>query len=306
MRRPVRLCFRFLLSYILISCQGDPGPSGMSHLPGDLAPPEVSIIVPRSGTRVAERVRVEVNAFDDTGIKKLHFWINGIRADSQFTPLVPNRLYQWDLTSLSEGKLWLEVEAVDSSGIKSLSPPLLVIKVPNDSLMQRDTLSYFFTESSVIEFKLPPDSGRAVAGLGVRFTPLHPCRVRSLAVKVKRKEAWAGKTLYLDLYTWEQAENRPDSLLSRKVVILRPSLEGGDYLSWEVKSLGAGIAMEGEFFIGVILAESSQGDSITVMSDRGLWKTGHGYIYHPQGYWQTPQDVRLPPINPLIYAVVDY
>lgn len=294
----------FLLGYFLISCQGDQGPSGVSHLPTDLAPPEISIIVPRSGTRIAERVRVEVNAVDDTGIKEVHFWINGIRADSQFTPLVPNRLFLWDLSPLPEGRLWLEAEAIDSSGAKSLSSPSLVVKIPNDSLNRRDTLFYFLTESPAIEYKLPQDSGRTIAGLGVRFTPLHPCRVRSLALKVKRKEAWAGRPLYLDLYRW--AENRPDSLLSRKVVILRPSLEGGDYLSWEVKSLGAGIEMEGEFFVGVTLAESAAGDSIIVMSDRGLWKTGHGYIYHPQGFWQSPKDGGLPPINPLIYAVVDY
>lgn len=294
-----------LLLGLLLSCQGDPGPAGVSHLPNDITPPEVVIILPKANARVGEEARVEIRASDDTGLSTIHFRVDGELQSHRFDPLASGRLYRWDLSGLAWGEHWLEVSAFDTRGKQGQSTPLRIFKVPPDSLPTRDTLFYFSDEHFLVEFRYPPDSSQVVTGWGVRFTPQMPCRVRSLAIKVKRKEAWSGYPLYLDLYTL--SDNRPDSLLTRKVVILRPSIESGDYTSWEAKSLGSpGIPIESEFFVGVMLPEGAQGDSITLFTDRGLWNSDHTLVYHRDGYWTTPAQLRLPPLNPLIYAVVDY
>jgi hypothetical protein len=80
----------------------------------DTEAPTVSITEPADGATVAGTVQVLAQAFDNTGIEKVTFGIDGAWAGRDFTPP-----YTWDSSTHPNGVAKLQAVAFDLAGNKT-------------------------------------------------------------------------------------------------------------------------------------------------------------------------------------------
>jgi subtilisin len=96
--------------------------------PADTTPPSVSLTAPADGAKVSGTVTLSANASDNTGVKEVRFYVNGVLVGTDTTS--PYSV-SWDSTSVPEGDNYtIQAEAYDAAGNKGTSASRTV-KVAN-------------------------------------------------------------------------------------------------------------------------------------------------------------------------------
>ncbi len=90
----------------------------------DITYPQGTIVNPASGSTVNGVVDIEVNVFDNIGVSKVNFFING---DSSFCDTIPPYNYNWDTTLENEDQNHIiNIDVIDLSGNKTSLYPVAV------------------------------------------------------------------------------------------------------------------------------------------------------------------------------------
>ena len=90
----------------------------------DITYPQGTIVTPASGSTVNGVVDIEVNVFDNIGISKVNFFING---DSLFCDTIPPYNYNWDTTQENENQNHtINIDVIDLSGNQTSLYPIAV------------------------------------------------------------------------------------------------------------------------------------------------------------------------------------
>ena len=90
----------------------------------DITYPQGTIVTPASGSTVNGVVDIEVNVFDNIGISKVNFFING---DSLFCDTIPPYNYNWDTTQENEDQNHtINIDVIDLSGNQTSLYPIAV------------------------------------------------------------------------------------------------------------------------------------------------------------------------------------
>jgi len=90
----------------------------------DITYPQGTIVAPASGSTVNGIVEIEVNVFDNIGISKVNFFING---DSSFCDTIPPYKYSWDTNLENENQNHtINIDVVDLSGNQTSLYPVAV------------------------------------------------------------------------------------------------------------------------------------------------------------------------------------
>ena len=90
----------------------------------DITYPQGTIVTPASGSTVNGVVDIEVNVFDNIGISKVNFFING---DSLFCDTIPPYNYNWDTTQENENQNHtINIDVIDLSGNQTSLYPVAV------------------------------------------------------------------------------------------------------------------------------------------------------------------------------------
>ena len=90
----------------------------------DITYPQGTIVTPASGSIVNGVVDIEVNVFDNIGISKVNFFING---DSLFCDTIPPYNYNWDTTQENEDQNHtINIDVIDLSGNQTSLYPIAV------------------------------------------------------------------------------------------------------------------------------------------------------------------------------------
>ena len=90
----------------------------------DITYPQGTIVTPASGSTVNGVVNIEVNVFDNIGISKVNFFING---DSLFCDTIPPYKYDWDTTLENENQNHtINIDVIDLSGNQTSLYPISV------------------------------------------------------------------------------------------------------------------------------------------------------------------------------------
>ena len=90
----------------------------------DITYPQGTIVTPASGSTVNGVVDIEVNVFDNIGVSKVNFFING---DSLFCDTIPPYNYNWDTTQENENQNHtINIDVIDLSGNQTSLYPIAV------------------------------------------------------------------------------------------------------------------------------------------------------------------------------------
>ena len=90
----------------------------------DITYPQGTIVTPASGSTVNGVVDIGVNVFDNIGISKVNFFING---DSLFCDTIPPYNYNWDTTQENENQNHtINIDVIDLSGNQTSLYPVAV------------------------------------------------------------------------------------------------------------------------------------------------------------------------------------
>lgn len=93
-----------------LACKGSKNP-----LPPDIDPPNVSIVTPVDGSTVFEKTTIRALATDNTGIKSLELWVDGILEPGSADTTEPYE-FLWDTTIYPDNSLHsISVRAFDTS-----------------------------------------------------------------------------------------------------------------------------------------------------------------------------------------------
>jgi subtilisin family serine protease len=96
----------------------------ISNAPGTI-PPVVNIVSPTDGSNISANVSVEVIATDDTGVRLVELYVDGVLAGS--SKRAPFSL-RWSTRKASAGPHFLQCKAYDAQGNVGTSPIVTVVK----------------------------------------------------------------------------------------------------------------------------------------------------------------------------------
>lgn len=80
--------------------------------PKDTNPPALSIISPQNGSTISGMIEILVSAWDESGISKIEFYING---NLKATDFEYPHVYRWNTRSVKDGWYWITVKAYDNT-----------------------------------------------------------------------------------------------------------------------------------------------------------------------------------------------
>lgn len=141
-----------LLFWLLIGCQGEPGPDGVGFEGQDFISPSVIVTSPSYGTKVyGDTLHFEAAAVDTMGevngeIDRVEFFVNGSSlmdtanqtvAEASSPPFAVDWVFQ--RAGTPTGVLLLQARAYDDQGNLGISPGVLILRKPASGL---DTLAY--------------------------------------------------------------------------------------------------------------------------------------------------------------------
>jgi len=292
---------------VLVGCEGDPGLHGVSLLGDDLQAPTVELVLPPAGERVYDQVAVEAHVIDDGSVSQVEFLVDGAAsAGVGLTVSDPPWQATWDCRGLLTGPHTLQAAARDSSGKSGLSPMVLVYKVDAGEPPAKDTLRFYdpVGEGEVV-WRLP-DSLGMFAGYGTRFTTDRPCTLKAFLVKIKRDTSWEGTQVLFDIRSSQGGRPSGQPLFHEEFDGIQMPLRQGTSGWFRFPKHGSlGVAVSGDFYVLVTLAEERTGDTLAVFSDLGIWRNWHGVVLR-DGEWREFAAGPRTAYNPLIYAIVEY
>ncbi len=204
----VEVAIVILLALIWIGCEGPSGPAGRDANVQDTQPPILNWRYPAGGDTIRDQDTLELNAYDNSVVDSVEFFVNGRDSVPGFKVLPPAPPYYrvaWNttLTTLTRGMYTLQARAFDRAMNVGWSPTLFVYVVDSmPGLIGIHTLQHFSGESvpNIAEGWPLPDQSDTTLEYAVKLTPTQNCSLLFVRFAVSTNNSAHPINLLVCLY----------------------------------------------------------------------------------------------------------